>query len=111
MGQIDQYPIASRNYLSFASATSAKTGWGQFEQDRVIGGGLRIVGETFTKGLGVHATSELIYDLAGKGYSRFFAKVGQNDQGFDTNLASAPGGKAVLASASSLAIRQTGLPV
>jgi type 1 glutamine amidotransferase/mono/diheme cytochrome c family protein/glucose/arabinose dehydrogenase len=88
MGDIDQYPIDRRDYLTFASAKSAKNGWGRLKQNRAIGGGsLRIAGETFGKGLGVHAKSELIYELTGKGYSRFFAKVGHDDQGFDTNLA------------------------
>lgn len=41
---------------------------------------LKINGQTFEKGLGVHATSEIIYNVTGLGYETFRAFIGIDDE-------------------------------
>ncbi|MCH2209190.1 MAG: ThuA domain-containing protein [Lentisphaerales bacterium] len=80
MGDIDQYSKTSRKYLSLKEAKSVKVGWNNAKQDRAIQGGeLKIAKKRYFKGLGVHSHSEIIYDLKGKGYQRFYTKMGSND--------------------------------
>ena len=72
----------SVNYLSDLSWTSASSSWGPVERDtsngeQAQGDGqpLSIGSQTFAKGLGVHANSELVYTLSGM-CSTFTATVG-----------------------------------
>jgi hypothetical protein len=51
------------------------TSWPLVRDGSVTGGELRLAGSTFDKGLGMHAESRVVYDLAG-GYRRFEALVG-----------------------------------
>lgn len=72
-------------YVSDLKWESVKNGWGPVERDRSNGesgagdGGLiTINGKVYQKGLGVHAPSEIIYDLDGK-YTRFTSDIGVDD--------------------------------
>ncbi len=73
-------------YLSDLSPTFSSNGWGPVEKDQSNGEAnagdgamLKINGAAYTKGLGVHAPSELRYAL-GKAYSRFKASIGVDDE-------------------------------
>jgi NPCBM/NEW2 domain/Domain of unknown function (DUF1929)/Kelch motif len=73
-------------FLSDQQWDSATNGWGPVERDRsnaesVAGDGrvMTINGQTFTKGLGAHAVSEITYSLAGN-CSSFLATVGVDDE-------------------------------
>ena len=74
-------------YLSNIQEVSASNGYGQFEKDRSNGeylpndgNTLTLNGITFAKGLGVHAYSEITYNIAGQGYVNFSATVGIDDE-------------------------------
>jgi glucose/arabinose dehydrogenase len=74
-----------RTYLSDLNWTSMTNGWGSAERDRANGengvgdgGAITLNGVTYAKGLGVHAGSELIYNLGGA-YNSFFAYIGVDD--------------------------------
>ena len=78
-------PPSSR-YLSDMNWTSATSAWGPVEKDvsngeQAAGDGHTITlnGTGFQKGLGVHAASDVRYNLAGA-YSTFSAKVGVDDE-------------------------------
>ncbi|MDD7984941.1 ThuA domain-containing protein [Lentisphaera marina] len=80
MGDPDQYPVGQRDYLQFKKAKSKKIGWGGFKQDKNIS-----IGKVkYKKGIWTHAHSEMVFDIAGKGYKRFFSHVGHSDSGHDT---------------------------
>jgi chitodextrinase len=73
-------------YLSDLTATSATNGWGAYERDRSNGETgsndgrtITLNGVTYAKGLGVHANSDLRYNLAGQ-YSTFSAAIGIDDE-------------------------------
>jgi hypothetical protein len=73
-------------FLSDQQWDSASNGWGPVERDRSnaesgAGDGrvLTINGQTFSKGLGTHAVSEITYPLAGN-CSGFMATVGVDDE-------------------------------
>jgi hypothetical protein len=73
-------------YLSDLFWTSMTNGWGPAERDRsnadigtADGGAIVLNGVTYTKGLGVHAMSELVYAIP-SGCSQFFAAVGVDDE-------------------------------
>jgi NPCBM/NEW2 domain len=74
-------------YLSDVQLASASNGWGPFERDRSNGeakaGDGKIIslnGKRYAKGLGVHADSDLQFDLTGKGCTRFQADVGVDQE-------------------------------
>ncbi|MFZ3472512.1 sulfatase-like hydrolase/transferase [Streptomyces sp. 4.24] len=78
-------PPARDSYLSDLAWVSAANGWGPVELDRSngkqpAGDGTPIAfgGVTYAKGLGVHAPSEIVYHLGGRG-NRFTALVGIDD--------------------------------
>lgn len=79
-------PAASGvTYLSDLSWTSAVNGSGPVEKDRSngeISSGdgktLTINGKTYSKGLGVHASSTITYNLGGK-FSQFLTDIGMDD--------------------------------
>jgi hypothetical protein len=74
-------------YLSDLTPTGTPiNGWGPYEKDHSNGeanpndgGPIRIAGVTYTKGLGVHAYSELHYNL-NRAQDRFQANVGVDDE-------------------------------
>lgn len=74
------------SYLSDLVYTSAASAWGPVELDRSNGEqvsndgrALTVGGQTFAKGLGAHADSEITYPLAGN-CTRFTAQVGVDDE-------------------------------
>ena len=74
-------------YLSDLTEVSAVNGYGQFEKDKSNGefypddgNPIRLNGTTFIKGLGVHANSEITYNIAGLGFESFSSIVGIDDE-------------------------------
>lgn len=81
------------DYLSDLDATSAKIGWNGLQKDKAPQGGtitlLRDgIDVTYAKGLGAHANSEVVYNVAGKGYDYFESYIGI-DQAMKGNNSSA----------------------
>jgi regulation of enolase protein 1 (concanavalin A-like superfamily) len=73
-------------YLSDLPWTSATSGYGPVERDMANGGSdsgdggpITLNGIVYPKGLGVHAPSEVIYNLAGQ-YASFMSDVGVDDR-------------------------------
>jgi type 1 glutamine amidotransferase len=66
--------------LKWASATS---GWGEARVGKNAGGAELKVGGNVVQGIGVHANSVIVYDIAGKGFTRFKAKGGIDNGGSD----------------------------
>ncbi len=73
-------------YLSDLNWTSATNGWGPVERDRSNGelnsgdgSTIQLNGTSYTKGLGVHASSEIVYNLNGQ-YSTFLSDIGVDDE-------------------------------
>ncbi|MFD5340659.1 sulfatase-like hydrolase/transferase [Streptomyces hawaiiensis] len=86
-------PPTASAYLSDLPWVWAKNGWGPVERDMSNGKqgagdgpAISIAGTTYTKGLGVHAPSEILYNLGGKA-KRFTATVGIDD--FSANQSTA----------------------
>lgn len=89
--QLFSTPVAPNSspapiYLSTLPPTFQQNGWGPFERDRsngeqgpFDGGVISIGGVKFSRGLGVHAVSELHYNLAGK-YQNFISEIGIDDE-------------------------------
>lgn len=74
-------------YLDGLTPTSATNGSGSFEQDRsnggsgaIDGGKLTLNGAVYMRGLGVSASSALVYDVTGKSYTQFNADIGVDDE-------------------------------
>jgi hypothetical protein len=73
-------------YLSDLAWVSATNGWGPVERDMSVGGSgagdgttLTLNGVTYAKGLGVHAPSEIVYNLGGT-YAQFTSDIGIDDR-------------------------------
>ncbi len=73
-------------YLSDLAWISAANGWGSVEKDMSLGdlaagdgGPITLDGKPYSKGLGAHAYSDIVYHL-GDGYRRFIADVGVDDE-------------------------------
>ncbi|ASK62205.1 hypothetical protein CFK37_08545 [Virgibacillus phasianinus] len=82
------------SYLSDLGWISALNGWGPVERDLSVGENdagdgnvLTINGETYEKGLGVHAYSEIRYHIGGN-FSRFKAEIGVDDEVAPSSAAS-----------------------
>ena len=78
-------PPPAVTYLSDLNWTSMTNGFGPAERDQSVGpdgaddgGAIWLSGVTYAKGLGTHAASEIVYNLAGN-YARFRADVGIDD--------------------------------
>ena len=78
-------------YLSDLPWDSAANNWGPVERDtsngeNLAGDGrtLSINGVTFAKGLGAHATSDIVYSVESR-YLRFLATVGLDDENGSAN--------------------------
>jgi chitodextrinase len=87
-------PASTAAYLSDLTWTSSTNGFGPVEKDKsngenAAGDGKTITlnGVTYPKGLGVHAASEIKYNLAGK-YSRFVSDIGVDDEMVNTAVSS-----------------------
>ncbi|MDG0874761.1 M60 family metallopeptidase [Paenibacillus thiaminolyticus] len=73
-------PQPVTTYLSDIDWFSATTGWGTIQKDRSVDGKtLTLNNETYTKGLGTHAYSEIVYKLDGQ-YTSFAALVGVDNE-------------------------------
>ncbi len=79
--------LPSKVFLSDLTPTTAINGYGPYEKDKSNGGPnsndgvtLSLNGETFTKGLGTHATSTLIYNIPNQQFTNFTAKIGIDDE-------------------------------
>lgn len=73
-------PQPVTTYLSDIDWFSATTGWGTIQKDRSVDGNtLTLNNKTYTKGLGTHANSEIVYKLDGQ-YTSFAALVGVDDE-------------------------------
>ncbi|GAA0591589.1 hypothetical protein GCM10009001_04630 [Virgibacillus siamensis] len=75
------FELADQLYLSDLDWESATAGWGMIHRDRSIEGNpITLMGDngpvTYDKGIGTHANSEIVYDIAGKGYDTFEAVIG-----------------------------------
>jgi hypothetical protein len=66
--------------LSSLTWTSATTGWGTIQKNLSIKGNpLKLRGTTYSTGIGTHANSTIVYNLAGK-YSTFQTDIGVDDE-------------------------------
>jgi type 1 glutamine amidotransferase len=65
--------------------TSATSGWGEARVNKNAGGAEMKVGGNPVNGIGVHANSVIVFDIAGKGFTRFKAKGGIDNGGSDQN--------------------------
>ncbi|OAO89131.1 hypothetical protein AXX17_ATUG04160 [Arabidopsis thaliana] len=68
-------------YLSDLNAKSATVGWNELKKDKAVAGGTITLARqglaaTYAKGIGVHANSEVVYDMEGKGYDFFESYIG-----------------------------------
>lgn len=84
--------ISDYVYASDLDATSARVGWGTLKKDQAVAGGnialiRQGVDVVYAKGLGVHANSEVVYNIEGKGYEFFESYIGV-DQAMKGNAAS-----------------------
>ncbi|HEX3134636.1 MAG TPA: PVC-type heme-binding CxxCH protein, partial [Planctomycetota bacterium] len=71
--------------LNGVKPKTSSTGWGAIGIDKNANGlDMKIAGKPVT-GIGVHAPSSIVYDIAGKGYTRFKAKGGVDNGGTDQN--------------------------
>ncbi|WP_254448835.1 NPCBM/NEW2 domain-containing protein [Spirosoma rhododendri] len=84
-------PTGSGVYLSDLNWSSAVSGYGPVEKDRSNGeanGGdgrtITLNGQTYAKGLGVHASSTISYNLGGQ-YTQFITDMGLDDEMGDQN--------------------------
>jgi hypothetical protein len=83
-----EYLPVEVDYLSdLPFATAPVNGWGPVERDRsngetgpTDGKTITLQGKTYAKGLGVHSTSRVQFDLSGKNYSHFISDVGVDDE-------------------------------
>ncbi|MEG1287215.1 MAG: NPCBM/NEW2 domain-containing protein [Clostridium sp.] len=77
--QSPQY-VSESVYLSDLEWDSIKNGWGKAGKDESCEGNpIRVGGKTYEKGLGFHASSEVVYNLDGK-YSRFQTVAGIDNE-------------------------------
>lgn len=77
-------------YVSDTDWKSAKVGWGQIQKDRSLQGNtITLAAEegvrSYEKGLGVHAHSEVVYDLRDKDYYYFTSDVGVDNTAANGN--------------------------
>ena len=69
--------------LSEIKWQSATSGWGEARVGKNAGGAELKVGGNAVQGIGVHANSVIVYDIGGKGFTRFKAKGGIDNGGSD----------------------------
>jgi fibronectin type 3 domain-containing protein len=74
--------------LSTLNWTSATTGWGTVQKNLSVGGNtITLRGATYATGIGTHAASTIIYNLAGR-YTNFISDVGVDDEELGKGLGS-----------------------
>jgi alpha-galactosidase len=80
IGGIAGWSRAESIWVSNLDLTKAVTGWGHAQADKSIEKKpLTIAGQTYARGIGMHATGTLYIDLAGRAEA-FRAKVGVDDE-------------------------------
>lgn len=63
-------------YISDLAWASATAGWGTVQKDQsVLGNPITLQGVTYAKGIGTHAPSQIVYNLAGQ-YTHFLSDIG-----------------------------------
>lgn len=72
---------SSYDYISDLTAKSAKVAWKSLQKDKnTSGGAITLIRQghdaTYAKGIGVHANSEVVYDVEGQGYNFFESYIG-----------------------------------
>ncbi|MCQ6557365.1 NPCBM/NEW2 domain-containing protein [Paenibacillus mendelii] len=77
--------VDAPQYVSDLEWSSATTGWGRVRKDLSIGGNVLTLydgkgSHSYDKGIGTHAQSEIKYAIGGKGYKRFTATVGVDQE-------------------------------
>jgi len=73
-------PTGTGTYLSDLTWVSATVGWGTIQKDKsILGNTLTLNGTTYAKGIGTHAVSNIVYNLAGQ-YTTFTSDVGVDDE-------------------------------
>lgn len=76
-------------YLSDMAWTSATASYGTVHNDKSVDGNpMKINGVSYSKGLGTHAVSEIVYNLGGQ-YTGFKSDVGMDDESGLTGCGSA----------------------
>lgn len=73
--------VSDYAYISDRSAKSVSVGWGDLKKDKAPAGGTitllrQGLDATYAKGIGVHANSEVVYDIEGKGFDFFESYTG-----------------------------------
>ena len=73
--------VSDYAYISDMNAKSVSVGWSEFKKDKAPAGGIITLlrqgfDATYTKGIGVHANSEVVYPVEGKGYDFFESYIG-----------------------------------
>jgi len=72
---------ATQQFLSDLPYAEPVVTWAPAKRDLSIAGNpLRLAGRQYSKGMGAHAESELVFDLAGRGCRYFFAELGVDDE-------------------------------
>lgn len=75
-------PLPSGEFLSDMNWTSAYAGYGQVQKDlSSCGKELILDGKYYSKGIGTHANSEIVYNIGGL-YNRFLSTIGPDDLTF-----------------------------
>ncbi|WP_051613968.1 NPCBM/NEW2 domain-containing protein [Paenibacillus sp. UNC217MF] len=87
------FKITPQLYVSDLPWIYATTGWGTIHRDASVGGNpIKLLTDsgivTYDKGIGTHANSEIIYDIAGKGYDRFQSYVGLDHESHNNDSGS-----------------------
>lgn len=78
---VDVKVVSDYDYLSDIETKSYNIDWGGLKLDKAPqGGSIQLlrdgVAATYEKGIGAHANSEIVYDVAGKGYNHFESYIG-----------------------------------
>ncbi|MFJ5621919.1 NPCBM/NEW2 domain-containing protein [Peribacillus loiseleuriae] len=68
-------------YISDMTAKSVSVGWGSLQKDKSISGGTitllrQGLNATYSKGIGIHANSALVYEIDGKNFDFFESYIG-----------------------------------
>ncbi|MDF2921484.1 MAG: hypothetical protein K0R57_398, partial [Paenibacillaceae bacterium] len=76
---VTTYAASEITYVSNLNWVSATVGFGAVRKDQSSSGNaIRLDGVTYSKGIGTHANSDIVYNLNGN-YSRFISDVGVDD--------------------------------
>ncbi|WP_188006760.1 DUF5011 domain-containing protein [Sporosarcina sp. ANT_H38] len=73
--------VSDYAYISDKSSKLASVGWADLKKDKAPAGGTitllrQGVAASYAKGIGVHANSEVVYDIEGEGYDFFESYIG-----------------------------------